>query len=43
MDPVLARKTWRTAEPLHAFIYFVPEADEHYARALGVLVAAAKK
>lgn len=31
MDPVLARKTWRTAEPLHAFIYFVPEADEHYA------------
>ena len=30
MDPVLARKTWRTAEPLHAFIYFVPEADEQY-------------
>ncbi len=31
MEPVLARKTWRTAEPLHAFIYFVPEADEQYA------------
>lgn len=30
MDPLLARKTWRTAEPLHAFIYFVPEADEQY-------------
>ena len=33
MDPVLARKTWRTAEPLHAFIYFVPEADERYVAA----------
>ena len=31
MEAVLARKTWRTAEPLHAFIYFVPEADEQYA------------
>lgn len=30
MDPLLARKTWRTAEPLHAFIYFVSEADEQY-------------
>ncbi len=30
MDSLLARKTWRTAEPLHAFIYFVPEADEQY-------------
>ena len=30
MDPLLARKTWRTAEPLHAFIYFVLEADEQY-------------
>ncbi len=33
MDPLLARKTWRTAEPLHAFIYFVPEADERYVAA----------
>lgn len=33
MDPILARKTWRTAEPLHAFIYFVPEADERYVAA----------
>lgn len=30
MEPVLARKTWRTAEPLHAFIYFTPEANERY-------------
>jgi hypothetical protein len=30
-----ARKTWRTAEPLHGMIYFVPEAAEAYAR-LGV-------
>ncbi|MEJ7800585.1 MAG: hypothetical protein WKF60_08705 [Ilumatobacter sp.] len=33
MDPVIARKTWRTLEPLHAMIYFVPEATEHYAQA----------
>ena len=32
---VLARKTWRTLEPLHGMIYFVPEAAEAYAR-LGV-------
>lgn len=32
---VLARKTWRTLEPLHAMIYFVPEAGEEYA-ALGL-------
>ncbi len=31
----LARKTWRTVEPLHGMIYFVPEAAEAYAR-LGV-------
>jgi len=31
----LARKTWRTMEPLHGMIYFVPEAAEAYA-ALGV-------
>ena len=30
-----ARKTWRTLEPLHGMIYFVPEAAEAYA-ALGV-------
>ncbi len=33
MDPVTARKTWRSLEPLHAMIYFVPEAPEHYRRA----------
>ena len=30
-----ARKTWRTLEPLHGMIYFVPEAGEAYAR-LGI-------
>jgi hypothetical protein len=30
-----ARKTWRTLEPLHGAIYFVPEAAEAYAR-LGI-------
>lgn len=39
-DPVAdgalrARKTWRTGEPLHGMIYFVPEAVEAYAR-LGI-------
>jgi hypothetical protein len=28
---LLARKTWRTLEPLHGMIYFVPEAAEAYA------------
>jgi hypothetical protein len=32
---VLARKTWRTVEPLHGMIYFVPEGTEAYAR-LGI-------
>jgi hypothetical protein len=32
---LLARKTWRTVEPLHGMIYFVPEAADAYA-ALGV-------
>jgi hypothetical protein len=32
---LLAHKTWRTLEPLHGMIYFVPEAAESYAR-LGV-------
>ncbi|MGH9019032.1 MAG: SCO6745 family protein [Acidimicrobiales bacterium] len=30
-----ARKTWRTVEPLHGMIYFVPEAAEAY-EALGI-------
>jgi hypothetical protein len=30
-----ARKTWRTLEPLHGMIYFVPEGPEEYAR-LGI-------
>jgi hypothetical protein len=34
MDPVIARKTWRTLEPLHGLIYFTPEAAEEYS-ALG--------
>ena len=32
---VLARKTWRTLEPLHGMVYFVPEAAEAYGR-LGI-------
>jgi hypothetical protein len=32
---VRARKTWRTVEPLHGMIYFVPEASEAYAQ-LGI-------
>jgi hypothetical protein len=35
VDPTVARKTWRTLEPYHGMIYFVPEAVERYA-ALGV-------
>ena len=37
VDPgaLLARKTWRTLEPLHGMIYFVPEAAEAYER-LGI-------
>jgi hypothetical protein len=31
----VARKTWRTVEPLHGMIYFVPEGVEAYAR-LGI-------
>ena len=33
MDPVLARKTWRTLEPIHGAIYFAAEAREEYAAA----------
>lgn len=35
ISPMLARKTWRTVEPIHALIYFVPDAGEAYA-ALGL-------
>lgn len=31
MDTTIARKTWRTLEPIHAAIYFVAEAQEEYA------------
>jgi len=33
MNPEMARKAWRTVEPLHGMIYFVPEAAEEYASA----------
>jgi len=35
VGPVVARKTWRTLEPIHGLIYFAPEAAERYA-ALGI-------
>jgi hypothetical protein len=35
MDPVVARKMWRTLEPYHGAIYFAPEGAEAYA-ALGI-------
>ena len=31
IDPTTARKVWRTLEPYHGMIYFVPEAAEAYA------------
>lgn len=31
MEPVAARKTWRTVEPVHACVYFSPDADAAYA------------
>jgi hypothetical protein len=31
MDPLVARKTWRTLEPLHGFVYFSPDAEPAYA------------
>ncbi len=37
-DPI-ARKTWRTVEPLHAMVYFAPEAAHSYS-ALGLSVEA---
>ena len=30
MDPVIARKTFRTLEPLHGFVYFSPDAEPEY-------------
>ena len=30
MDPIVARKTWRTVEPLHGIVYFATERDEAY-------------
>ncbi|MGH9276147.1 MAG: SCO6745 family protein [Acidimicrobiales bacterium] len=35
MEPVMARKMWRTLEPYHGLIYFAPEAASAY-EALGV-------
>ena len=35
MQPIVARKTWRTLEPIHGLVYFAPEATDAYA-ALGV-------
>ncbi|MCU1483302.1 MAG: hypothetical protein JWN67_48 [Actinomycetia bacterium] len=35
MDPTIARRTWRTLEPIHGMIYFAPEATERY-EALGL-------
>lgn len=32
MDTLVARKTWRTLEPYHGMIYFVPEGGEEYGR-----------
>jgi hypothetical protein len=34
VDPIVSRQCWKTLEPVHAFIYFAPEAQEEYA-ALG--------
>lgn len=34
MDPIVSRQSWKTLEPVHAMIYFAPEAQEEYA-ALG--------
>lgn len=35
MEPVLARKMWRTLEPYHGLVYFTPEAETAYS-ALGL-------
>lgn len=39
VTPEIARRTWQAAEPLHAMIYFAPEAQEEYS-ALGFDVKA---
>ena len=39
MTPDVARSTWRALEPVHAMVYFAPEAQEEYA-ALGYDVRA---
>ena len=36
MEPVMARKMWRTLEPYHGMIYFAPEATAAY-ESLGVM------
>jgi hypothetical protein len=33
MDPVIGRKTFRTLEPLHGFVYFSPDAEPEYVAA----------
>lgn len=35
MDPGIARKTWRTLEPIHGAIYFASEARDEY-RSIGL-------
>src|SRR3954467_674284 len=30
MDPMIARRTWRTLEPVHGMIYFAPESAASY-------------
>ncbi|MFI5493872.1 hypothetical protein [Actinoplanes sp. NPDC051859] len=35
LDPTVAREAWRLAEPLHAMVYFAPEANERF-EALGI-------
>ena len=30
VDPVVARKTWRTLEPIHGIVYFAPEREEAF-------------
>jgi hypothetical protein len=32
VEPLTARKTYRTLEPLHGMVYFAPEASESYTR-----------
>ena len=33
LDPLIARRTWRSLEPVHGMIYFAPEGSERYAAA----------